>query len=361
MNESRDRKGVQGKAAGRRRSCLGCLGRAALGLVIFLVIIAAAGAIYQAAASASDVRKYPPPGELYDVGEYRLHLYCTGAGSPTVILEAGAGMPALTWYRVQKEVGGFARVCSYDRPGFGWSDPALGPLSPDQVASELYRLLDVAHIPGPYIMVGHSAGGFYVRAFTCQYASTVVGLVLVDAVHEQLDLRYPPEYVAIMKNSSSKLPFCQIVTPLGWMRALRAYDGLAPASLLPTEVGEAARSTLYRADYCRAVANENEAVSLFRAQPDLPRSLGDLPLIVLSAGMTVDKEYAQLGIMQSVISRELLAKVHAANQEMQMDLASLSTAGRQVIATDSGHTIQYDRPDLVVEAIRTLVEQARDQ
>ncbi len=359
MKESSDRKGVQGKLAGRRRSCLGCLGRVALGLVIFLVIIVAAGAIYQAAASASDAKMYPPPGELFDVGEYRLHLYCTGEGSPTVILEAGAGMPALTWYLVQKEVGGFARVCSYDRPGFGWSDPAPSPLSPDRVASDLYKLLETAHVPGPYILVGHSAGGFYVRAFTRQYASMVVGLVLVDAAHEQLDLRYPPEYVALMKNSSSMLPFCQIVTPLGWMRALRTYDGLAPANILPAEIGEAARSTLYRADYCKAVANENEAVSLFRSRPDLPRSLGDLPLTVLSAGMTVDEEYAQLGFMQSVLSRELLAKVHDANQEMQLDLASLSTAGIQIIAEGSGHNIQYDRPDLVFEAIRTLVDQAR--
>jgi hypothetical protein len=100
MNTTNDQKDVQDKTAGRRRGCLGCLGRGAIGLVILLVVAMMAGSIYQAAASASDLKKYPPPGEFYDVGVYRLHLYCTGEGSPTVILEAGGSLPALAWYVV---------------------------------------------------------------------------------------------------------------------------------------------------------------------------------------------------------------------------------------------------------------------
>src|SRR3972149_2320964 len=100
MSTSND---VQEQPTRKRRSCLGCLGRAAVGLLVFLAIILTAGGVYQAAASASGLRRYPPPGELYDVGEYRLHLYCTGEGSPTVILEAGAGSAGLSWHVVQKE------------------------------------------------------------------------------------------------------------------------------------------------------------------------------------------------------------------------------------------------------------------
>src|SRR3972149_3958848 len=120
MNTTND---IQGKPTGRRRGCLGCLGRRVIGLLAFLIVVMIAGAIYQSAASASDLKKYPPPGKLYDVGDYRLHLYCIGEGSPTVILEAGGGNPALGWTFVQDEVAGFTRVCSYDRPGFCWSDP----------------------------------------------------------------------------------------------------------------------------------------------------------------------------------------------------------------------------------------------
>ena len=100
------------KSTGKRRGCLGCLGRGAIIVAGLFVLLLVSGAIYQAAASASDAKKYPPPGELYDVGGYRLHLYCTGEGSPTVILEAGAGSPGLIWSLVQDEIARSNRVCS---------------------------------------------------------------------------------------------------------------------------------------------------------------------------------------------------------------------------------------------------------
>jgi pimeloyl-ACP methyl ester carboxylesterase len=359
MNTTNDKKNVQNKLAGRRRSCLGCLGRGAIGLVIVLVIAMVAGAIYQAAASASDLKNYPPPGELYNVGDYRLHLYCIGEGRPTVILEAGSGFPALTWYLVQKEVGGFARVCSYDRAGYGWSDPASGPLSPAQVATDLHKLLEIAQVPDPYILVGHSAGGYYIRAYANQYPSEVVGMVLVDAAYEQQDLLYPPEFIKLMNNSAAMLPLCQIMAPFGGMRATKILNALVPANSFPADVEGAFLSIIHRTSYCKTMANETEAVAAFRSHPDLPNSLGDLPLIVLSAGITADEEYAQMGGAKSGISREVYTKVYEANQEMQKELASFSTQGRQVIATESGHLIHYNQPELVIDAIRTLVEQVR--
>jgi len=107
------------------------------------------------------------------------------------------------------------------------------------------------------------------------------------------------------------------------------------------------------------MANESEAVASFRSHPDLPNSLGDLPLIVLSAGITADEEYAQMGGAKSGISREVYAKVYEANQEMQKEMASFSTQGQQVIATESGHMIHYNQPDLVIDAIQSIVEQVR--
>ena len=362
MNTTNDRNDIQVKPAGRKRSYLGCLGRGAIGLVIFLVIVLVAGLIYQASSSASDLKKYPPPGELYDVGDYRLHLYCTGAtseGSPTVILEAGSGFPALTWYLVQKEVGGFARVCSYDRAGYGWSDLASGPLSPAQVATDLHKLLEIAQVPGPYILVGHSAGGYYVRAYANQYPSEVVGMVLVDAAYEQQDQLYPPKYIRLMNKSAAMLTLGQIMAPFGGMRATKILNALVPPNLLPADVEGAFLSIIHRTSYCKSMANESEAVASFRSHPDLPKSLGDLPLIVLSAGIAADEEYAQMGGTKSGISREVYAKVYEANQEMQKELASFSTQGQQVIATESGHMVHYNQPDLVVDAIQSIVEQVR--
>ena len=353
--------GIKNTSAPKRRSCLGCLGRGVIGLLIFLASLMLVGGIYQATASANDSKKFSPPGKIYNIGDYRLHLYCTGKGSPTVILEAGAGLPALSWYLVQKEVEGFARVCSYDRAGYGWSDPASGPLSPAQVAADLHKLLETADVSGPYILVGHSAGGLYVRAYASRYPSEVEGLVLVDAVREQQNSHYPQGYVKIINNSNAMMPFCQIIAPFGVMRAFKFLNVLVPGNLLPADVEGAFLSTIYRTPYCTAFTNEGKAVSLFHRQPDLPNSLGDLPLIVLSRGITADEEYAQMGAMQSVISRDVYAKVYEANQEMQKELVSLSTQGRQVIATQSSHFIHYDQPDLVIDAIREILSQVRSQ
>ena len=185
MNTNNDPREVKRKLLPNTRTCLGCLGRAAIGLVIFLVLSMLAGSIYQASASASDLKKYPPPGDLYDVGDFRMHLYCSGPtaatseGNPTVILEAGAGNPGIGWSWVQREVEGFSRVCSYDRPGFGWSDPASSSLSRGQVVTLLHQLLQIANVPGPYLLVGHSAGGEYIRAYAWQYPKDVIGMVFV--------------------------------------------------------------------------------------------------------------------------------------------------------------------------------------
>ena len=135
--------------ARKRRNCLGCLGRGGIILASLLVVALAAGAIYQAAASASDLKKYPATGKLYDIGDYSLRLTCTGEGSPTVVLEAGSGTPGLTWAPVQREIEKSTRVCSYDRAGYGYSESAPGPLPPQQVASDLLALLEKAGVLGP--------------------------------------------------------------------------------------------------------------------------------------------------------------------------------------------------------------------
>jgi pimeloyl-ACP methyl ester carboxylesterase len=361
MNTTNDQKNILDKPISKRHSYLGCLGRGAIGLLIFMAVVMVSGAIYQAAASAYDLKKYPPVGELYNVDNYRLHLYCIGEGSPTVILEAGSGLPALTWYLVQKVVGGFTHVCSYDRAGYGWSELASDPLSPAQVATDLHKLLEIAQVPGPYILVGHSAGGYYVRAYTNQYPSEVVGMVLVDAAYEKQDLLYPPEYIRIMNNSAAMLPLCQIMAPFGGMRVTKILNALLPANLLPADVEGAFLSTIHRTSYCKSMANETEAVASFRSHPDLPNSLGDLPLIVVSAGLTADEEYAQMGGAKSGISRDVYAKVYEANKEMQLEMAGLSTQGQHVVATESGHMIHYNQPELVIDAIQKIVEQVRNK
>ena len=142
------------------------------------------GLSYQAIASALDASHYPPPGKLVDVGGYRLHINCTGTGSPTVILDAGLGGTSLDWSKIQPAVARFTRVCSYDRAGYGWSESGPGPRTSQQIVKELHLLLAHAQINGPYVLVGHSVGGLNMRLYAYRYPAEVAGMVLLDSTDE---------------------------------------------------------------------------------------------------------------------------------------------------------------------------------
>jgi pimeloyl-ACP methyl ester carboxylesterase len=146
--------------------------------LLAVLALASVGGGYQ---TVRDATANPRPGQLIDVGGHRLHLYCTGAGSPTVVLEPGLGGASLDMTSIAAAVARDSRVCVYDRAGRGWSDAADGPQDAAQTTTDLHTLLDRAHIPGPYVLAGHSFGGLYVLSFAAQYPDQVAGMVLLDS------------------------------------------------------------------------------------------------------------------------------------------------------------------------------------
>src|SRR5215212_7284503 len=160
------------------------IGKALLGSIVALLVLAVAGAIYQAIATELAERAYPPPGEMVDVGGYSLHIICVGQGSPTVVLDSGLGDFSAAWVRVQPEVSGTTRVCAYDRAGMGWSEMGPEPRDAKQITSELHTLLTKAGIEGPYVLVGHSLGGMYMQTYAARYPEEVAGVALIDSSTE---------------------------------------------------------------------------------------------------------------------------------------------------------------------------------
>src|SRR5512134_3773763 len=160
----------------RGRGCLPWLG-ASLATVLGLALV---GYIYEPMAEAADTKAYPPPGQLVDVGGYRLHLNCTGSGSPTVVIDTGWGDASAGWGWVQPEVAKTTRICTYDRAGMGWSEVSPEPRTAREFAKELHTLLEKANEPGPYVLVGHSMGGYTMRVYAHDYPEDVAGLVLID-------------------------------------------------------------------------------------------------------------------------------------------------------------------------------------
>src|SRR4051794_23263430 len=153
------------------------------GKILAVVLgLALLGAAYESVSEAADARAYPPPGQMVDVGGYRLHINCVGTGSPTVVIESGLGDWSASWSNaVQPRAANTTRVCTYDRAGMGYSEPGPLPRTATRFAEELHTLLQRADIPGPYVLTGHSSGGFTVRRFAAAYPAEVIGVVLIDS------------------------------------------------------------------------------------------------------------------------------------------------------------------------------------
>jgi pimeloyl-ACP methyl ester carboxylesterase len=299
--------------------------RILISLTGLVMIAALAGAIYQSLATRKDLAATPPPGRLVDVGGHRLHIWCTGSGEPSVILEAGLGGSTVGWGFVQPAVARFTRVCSYDRAGLGYSDPGPSPRTSRRVARELEQLLDRSGITGPLVLVGASSGGFIVRIFASEHTHRVSGLVLVDASHEDQRHEVP--------RAARYVPF---LSSIGLLRILGVSFGQSPESLAPA-VRPFERATRFRSEGSRAAANEIIHIRESAAEVRSSRRKLAVPLVVVTGERGADADWRKL----------------------QLDQVGLSSRGCQIVAEQSGHVVALDQPEVVVDAIRAVVDATR--
>jgi len=307
------------------------------------------GAGYESLAEAADVRAYPPPGQMVDVGGYRLHIYCVGSGSPTVVIDAGWGDSSGGRSRVQPEAAKTTRVCAYDRAVRGHSESGPLPRTAEHFTSELHALLQRAGVHGPYVLVGHSMGGAPVRVFAHEYAPEVAGVVLIESMNPEAagtPALATPATPATPPDPGSVSAINKILTELLTLPArvglVRFVTGPV-AGMSPHDASSyAAHSVTVRS--LQAAIAEGRGMHESLAQARQVTTLGSVPLIVLSRGLPEGSEDGEQKW-----------------QREQTELLQLSSESRQVFATQSHHNIQFEQPEDAVDAIVHIVAQVLRQ
>ncbi len=326
------------------RTIVRALGGLLLAIVVFVIVGAGAGAIYQSLSEQRDRGLYPPSGQLVDVGGYRMHIDCTGTnvgGSPTVILEAGQGSSSLVWAWIQPEVAKVTRVCAYDRAGIGWSESSPNPRDAQHMAIELHALLEHAKIEGPLILVGHSFGGVVTHVYAKQYPNQVVALVWLDRMHPDQWTRLPEAQTQQQQITQMAL-LGRLTAPIGLVR-LAGFFPLDPD--LPKPQAQAFKAWTDTARFMEINSAEFSGQAQSLPQARAVGSLGSLPIIVLTA---TDHGFP----------KESSDKLEADWLAMQDDLALLSSASVHRIVPNTTHgsllTRQKDA-QAGIDAIRQLV------
>ena len=311
-------------------------GRWLLYPVIAMLALASIGGGYQTLGEAADAEAYPMPGQLIDVGGHSLHLSCTGSGTPTVVLEPGAGGMSSSLGWIAPAVARDTRVCVYDRAGRGWSEPA-DTQDGAQIATDLHTLLQRGHVPGPYVLAGHSFGGLYVLTFAARYPDEVAGMVLVDSTAPAA-MATPgtpsPGHGGSSDGMSRVSALVSTAARLGLARLYAQVDfgSLPPRSRDEVRASVATPSTLHSTidEYLQATASTEQAAAL--------RDFADKPLIVLTAGSGHDAAWSAAQNRMATLSTNSLHRIIAgathedliANQE---DAAATTQAILDVVSS----------------------------
>lgn len=319
-----------------RREVRGIAAKVLLLPVLGALALASVGGGVETVLETVDAARYPMAGEVVDVDGHGMHLQCTGTGSPTVVLEPGAGDMASTMAWIALGVADDTRVCAYDRPGRGWSDPVDAPQDATQVAADLHSLLRIAEIPGPYVLAGHSFGGLYVLTYAADYPEDVAGMVLIDSTAPTSPARsaeLPATRNDVLVRASSLVSLVSRVG-LGRVYALTSYGTLPSSARDEVRASISTPATLRSTvdEYLQGSASMQEAAAL--------TSLGDTPLVVLTAGQ---------GSAESWFAA-------------QADLARLSTNSVHRIVDDAVHeSLVTDETAAAstAEAIREVVSAVR--
>ena len=313
------------------------------------------GYIYEEVGRRRDRAPLPQLGKSIDLGSRRSNLFCSGSGQPVVVFDAANTRAGIVWSHIQPRIAEVTEACWFDRAGEGWSDAGPFPRTSAATAHDLHEILARANIPPPYVLVGHSLGGLDVRVYAGLYPTEVAGAVLVDAAHEDEPRRAPPFMLGRTAPRYLWRPLHLLFSAAARFGLIRS---MTPRVTLPREpsartreeiVAALARRPLAIASYSSGGVVSPESYAQAHASP----GFGDRPLIVLTRGKPADRP------PRDEMDRQSAAYEQVWMHEIQPQLARLSTRGRQVIVTNSGHDVPEDAPQTIIDAVKSILTTLR--
>jgi len=317
----------------KTKRLLNGLKRFFMGLLVLIFVLSITGMIYQTSATETDKKDFPPPGNLIDVGGFKMHIDCTGEGSPTVILESMSGGGSPYWGWVQPKIAKVTRVCVYDRAGFYWSESDPEPQSLARTVRNLHTLLVNANIEGPYVLVGHSIGGLYARQFAAEYPEQVAGLVLLDAGDPQQFKQYPDLFTE-GDGFLQIIPVLETLNNVGVSHLFFAFGGEMDFSTLSEPQKSQVKAFWAASRYYDALAVELRASHNIWTDALELGGVGDLPLMVISRSANLDHDWVKY----------------------QDGLAALSANSQHITVEGSDHGGLVFNPDYAAQVSEGIVQ-----
>jgi len=307
-----------------------------------------------------------PPGRLIDIGGFGLHLHCDGTGAPAVVFDAALGGSSISWSLVQPAIARVTHSCVYDRAGFGWSDAGPMPRTAGRAAAELRELLGRAAVPPPYVLVGHSFGGLVMRIFATRYRVATAGLVFVDPAHPEDWVNPAPKEQRQIERGVRLCRQGAVAARLGVARVVAGLVGLGALMPARTLVALVSRGGLRREDegilapIWKLPPEARRPLRRFWTQPKFFEALGSqIASIGESAAEALEASASGYGALRLVTISSTNPGDHRLRQ--QQALAGLSSRGQHIIASNSGHWVPLDEPQIVIDTILRMVSAVRNE
>lgn len=317
-------------------------------LILIRVFLLVATTLYQAIACWFEDRKLPP-GKMFDVGGYHLHLYIAGNASPTIVLDHSLG--GIEGYLLVEELAKLARVCIYDRAGYGWSDHSPHPRTSSQIVTELDTLLTQAGIEPPYILIGDSFGSYNVRLYAHRFPQKVIGMVLTDGLHETAMLKMSFQLQALKLFFISGFVMSILGSIFGIIRLMslcKVFEILKPElAQFPQHLLNSIKRSFCRPKHWITMSREMLNLSVSGREVSIANEFGKMPIVNIKAN-----SFFKASLWTVFIP---LRGANQLRQQMHVELLKLSTNCTQVQASKSGHFVWVDQPDVIIDAVKIVL------